>query len=69
VFSEILSDPAVREASNHVVTIIIRRPHAYAFASRYPRSPIPGIVILKDDGSLKHAFADGSAAELVRMLR
>jgi len=35
-----------------VVTVIVRRPHAYNFRRQHPKAPIPGIAFLNPDGEV-----------------
>lgn len=66
-----LGDKPVVEASKAFVTLIVRRPHAYAFARERGGLPIPGLAVLDADGKLKAKWPPGgadAAAHLKEML-
>ncbi len=59
------------EAARGAVTVIVRRPHAYRFATDHEGAKIPGIVVLDADGGVLGALAlpadDAAAiADLIR---
>ena len=35
-----------------MVTVIVRRPHAYSFRRQHPKALIPGLVFLNPDGEV-----------------
>ena len=58
------------KASEKFVRVIVRRPHAYEFLVKFKGQgvPIPGILILADDGKLLEASSLESAKELAQKL-
>lgn len=49
--------------------VIIRRPHAYAFAKEHQGAQIPGLAVLDADGKLAGtADLDGDAAAIAKEL-
>lgn len=51
--------------------VIIRRPHAYKIKAKYPKTPIPGLVVLDADGKFLGAVplpAKDAAAVLTELL-
>ena len=58
------------KASQKFVRVIVRRPHAYEFLRKFKGQevPIPGVLILGDDGKLLGASSLESAEELAQKL-
>jgi hypothetical protein len=46
----------VVEASKAYVRIILRRPHAYEFKTKYEQAPIPGVIVLDAEGAWVGGF-------------
>lgn len=40
-----------------MVTLIVRRPHAYKFAADHGKPPIPGLVVLDAEGATVDSIA------------
>ena len=52
--------------------VIIRRPHAYKVKRKYPKTPIPGLVVLDAEGEFLGAVAlpsKDAAAKLTEILK
>jgi hypothetical protein len=60
----------VVKASQKFVRVIVRRPHAYEFLRKFKRHevPIPGVLILGDNGKFLGASSLESAKELAQKL-
>ena len=51
--------------------VIIRRPHAYKVKAKYPKTPIPGLVVLDAEGEFLGAVplpSRNAAAKLAELL-
>ena len=57
------------KVSERFVRLIIRRPHAYAFANEHKGAQIPGLAVLDAEGKLAGtADLDGDAAAIAKEL-
>jgi hypothetical protein len=55
----------VREASEKLVRLIVRRPHAYELKKKDKSVPIPGIVFLDAEGKVVGTVQVESAKQLI----
>ena len=63
-----LDDPAVVQASEKFVSVIVRRPQAYRFLQKDKNVAIPGIVFLDAEGAVITACGLESAQQLVEKM-
>jgi hypothetical protein len=65
-----VDDPAVLNASEKFVRLIVRRPHAYEFRQKFKGRvvPVPGAIVLDADGNLVESFSLDSGKELADKL-
>ena len=57
------------KASEAFVRIILRRPHAYAFAAAHDAAPIPGLSFLTADGKRVGGFVLGGEPDAKQLLK
>ncbi|KAF0244303.1 MAG: hypothetical protein FD180_2630 [Planctomycetota bacterium] len=56
------------KASEAYIRIIIRRPHAYAFAAAHDAAPIPGLSFLTADGKRVGGYSLGGEPDAKKLL-
>lgn len=61
-----LDDPEVVAGSEKFVTLIIRRPYAYAFVREHEGAVLTGVAFLDGDGTLKGSSRLKAATEVVK---
>jgi hypothetical protein len=64
----VLDDPAVVQASEKFVRVIVRRPHAYRFLQKDRNVAIPGIIFLDSQGAVVATSKLDSAEQLIERM-